>query len=169
MHIDDENLEKFENNAMNTEDMVAFLEHLDTCDFCLQQFIKNTEQAGSKLTTPVYLKEQILAKAKSPGVKAAKTTAATSRRMQLFYYSLRTAAGVVAALLLLFTIGQMDFESLRSQTVTTAETQWEPQRSPSRNRMYDFSRELGQGLSEGTGKVTDYLSEFSNKILNGGK
>ena len=38
MHLDEKKLKKFQNNEMDTNDMLAFLEHLDTCDFCLEPF-----------------------------------------------------------------------------------------------------------------------------------
>ena len=77
--------------------MIAFLEHLDQCDFCLDQMIeeeiRNTDQPA-----PDYLAEQILNRAAAPDVQAAKAVRTTSRKMQLFYYGLRTATGMIAAL-----------------------------------------------------------------------
>ena len=50
MHVTDNELKKFQNGTMNTEEMTRFLEHMEQCDFCLDQLLqdKNTvsERAG---------------------------------------------------------------------------------------------------------------------------
>lgn len=167
MHINDKELKQYQSDKMRTQDMIAFLEHLDQCDFCLDQFIHHEEQQCTH-TTPVYLKEQILARTASPEIRAVKAAGETSHRMQMFYYSLRTAAGVIAALFLLFSVGQVDFASLRSHpSVHTENTQEHPEKR-SGNYLYDLSRSIGSGLSGGTEKLTDYLNDISNILLNGG-
>ena len=40
MHIDNNDLKKFQSDTMNTEDMIAFLEHIDQCDYCLEQLME---------------------------------------------------------------------------------------------------------------------------------
>lgn len=167
MHIEKNDLKNFQSNTMDTQDMIAFLEHLDQCSFCLDQLIHEEEETCS-LTTPVYLKEQILTKAASPDVKAVKAASETSRRMQLFYYSLRTAAGVVAALFLLFTVSQVDFTSIQPKPSVHTETH-QPSARPGSSHLSDFTQEIGKGISDGTRKFTSYLSDFSNKLVNGGK
>ena len=44
MHINNNDLEKFQNDVMNTDEMISFLEHLDQCDYCLEQLIEHSEQ-----------------------------------------------------------------------------------------------------------------------------
>lgn len=91
MHVQDKTLEKFsDNDKMNTEEMIAFLEHLDQCDFCLEQMIEN-ESRTREVSAPDYLSEQILQRASAPDIQAARAVRRTSRKMQLFYYGLRTA------------------------------------------------------------------------------
>lgn len=167
MHINNRELKQYQTNTMETQDMIAFLEHLDQCDYCLDQFIHHEEQQCTA-TTPVYLKEQILNRAASPEIRAYKAAGETSHRMQMFYYSLRTAAGVLAALFLLFSISQVDLTSLRSHPSAHTETTQERREKRDGDHLYDFSRSIGIGLSEGTKKLTSYLNDFSNTILNGG-
>ena len=64
MHIDDNTLEKFQNNQMDTNDMIAFLEHLDKCDYCMEQML-DRETTDSPIAPPDYLKDQILARSSS--------------------------------------------------------------------------------------------------------
>ena len=41
MHIQETSLKKFtDSDAVTTEEMIDFLEHLDQCDFCLEQMIE---------------------------------------------------------------------------------------------------------------------------------
>ncbi|MDC7287873.1 hypothetical protein NXH76_08675 [Blautia schinkii] len=167
MHINDKELNQYQSNKMGTQDMIAFLEHLDQCNFCLDQFIHHEEQQCNHLT-PVYLKEQILARSASPEVQTVKAAGDTSHRLQMFYYSLRTAAGVIAALFLLFSIGQVDFTALRSQPSAQVETTQVRHEQQNDDHLYRLSRSIGSGLSEGTKKLTGYLSDFSNMLLNGG-
>ena len=83
MHLDEKKLKKFQNNEMDTNDMLAFLEHLDTCDFCLEQML-DMEDAHPAVSTPIYLKEEILSRAASPEIQAQKALRSTSHKMQLF-------------------------------------------------------------------------------------
>lgn len=167
MHINDKELNQYQSNNMGTQDMIAFLEHLDQCDFCLDQFIHQEERQCTH-PTPVYLKEQILAKSVSPETRAGKAAGDSSHRLQMFFYSLRTAAGVITALFLLFSIGQVDFTSLRPQPFTQTENRQEQLEPKDRDQLYKLSRSIGSGLSEGTKKLTGYLNDFSNILLNGG-
>lgn len=61
MHIDNRDWQSFQENTMNTQDMIAFLEHLDKCDFCLEQMLQQENNMDSP--TPGYLKEQIMTRA----------------------------------------------------------------------------------------------------------
>ena len=162
MHINEKEKQKFQDGTMTTEETIAFLEHLDNCDFCLEQLVQEEEHFA---VTPAYLKEQILQTALSPEVQVTKAVRTTSHRMQTFYYGLRTALGVITALFLLFSADQVDFtyqpRSIEAKTEMPA-----AQRSG--NRLYDLSQKVGRGLTDSTSAVTDYLNDFSSKILNGG-
>lgn len=169
MHIQDKSLKAFEDNTMDTDEMIAFLEHLDSCDFCLEEMLCR-EQQTPDITTPAYLKEQILDKAASTEVQAYKAVSTASYQMQRFYHGLRTATGIIAALFLLFTIGQMDFTEIQPHLVVQKEVQRIPDsRTEYKSYLYDFSMELSNGLSDGSRKMSDYLSKLSNKLINGGK
>ena len=43
MHIPSDELQKFRDGAMNTDEMIHFLEHMEQCDFCLEQMIQDEE------------------------------------------------------------------------------------------------------------------------------
>lgn len=167
MHIDENTLDKFQKNEMETEDMIAFLEHLDNCDFCLDQML-NLESQNCPTVAPAYLKEQILTRTASLDVQAEKSVAETSYRMKLVYEGLHTAVGVLFALFLLFTIGQADFDSFAPRESSSAAQTQQTERSGTTNHLKDFSIGINEGLSNGSDKVCDYLNDISKKIINGG-
>lgn len=169
MHIQDKTLKNFSgHDNMNTEEMISFLEHLDQCDFCLEQMlIEESENTAS--AAPDYLTEQILQRAAAPDVQAAIAVRKTSHKVQLFYYGLRTAAGVVAALFLLFTVQRVDLSSLpvfSLSEVQEASTETEPEQ-PS-GPFSRFTENISRGFSRGSDAVINYVGGFSNKLLNGG-
>lgn len=176
MHIDEKQFQKFQNEEMTSEELLSFLEHLDNCEFCMEQMLHQSET--SVTPAPAYLKEQILHKAASPEVQAAKTTVKASRKMQMFYFSLRTAVGVLTALFLLFSIGTANFSPVPSglpdrvqqseQLHKTRQQEISRYRKREENHLYDFTQNIGKGITERTGSVTDYLNTFSKKLLNGG-
>ena len=40
MHIPQDELQKFQSGTMDTEEMIHFLEHMEQCDFCLDQLLQ---------------------------------------------------------------------------------------------------------------------------------
>ena len=55
MHIDNDDLIKFENGTMEEDELIEFLSHLDRCDFCLEQMMtqeSNTPAASAEKLTP---------------------------------------------------------------------------------------------------------------------
>lgn len=166
MHSNDHKIKDFQNNHMSTDEMIAFLEHLDNCDFCLDQMIRDEETQLS--AAPGYLKEQILEKSTALEVRAGKSVVETSRKMQLFYASLRTAAGVVMALFLLFCIGETELISFQAHPGSFSDTFQAQPPSPGKNPLLNLSLSIGEGLSAGSDKISGYLNDISNKIINGG-
>ena len=149
MHINKKDLIEFDNGNMNTQEVIEFLSHLDHCDFCLDQMM-----------------EQILDKADSGEVQLARAANKASRKIQLLHYSLQTAAGVMVALLLLFSIPNLDFTSLHQDTSSQTDRILPEHEN---GRLYQFTRELGQNIGDGTSSLIKYISDFSGKLMNGGK
>ena len=165
MHIDKNDLIEFDNSTMNTQEVIEFLSHLDHCDSCLDQMIE--QESHNSVTVPSYLTEQIMNKTASSEVQFARAANKASRKVQLLRYSLQTAAGVAAALLLLFSIPSVDFSELRANHYSTQTERTVPERGGS--QLYDFSRGINQSICDGTSSLAQYISDFSSKIMNGGK
>lgn len=164
MHIDKNDLIEFDNGTMNEQELIEFLSHLDHCDSCLDQMIE--QENHSPVTAPSYLAEQIMDKAISSEVQFARAANKVSRKVQFLRYGLQTAAGVAAALLLLFSIPDIDFSELRSNYSSVQSERTVQEHS---NQLYDFSRGINQSICDGTSSLVQYISDFSSKIMNGGK
>ena len=96
MHINNNDLNNFQNEEMNTDEIIAFLEHMKHCDYCLNQLAdKYTDHASS---APAYLKETIMERVTAPDIQIQKTAANATYKMRFFYDGLRTVVGVVLAL-----------------------------------------------------------------------
>ena len=108
MHINNNDLEKFQNDVMNTDEMISFLEHLDQCDYCLEQLIEHSEQ-DTQTVAPAYMKETIMKRATAPDTRARKAAVDTTHKMRIFYEGLRTVVGVALALVMLLSLGQANF------------------------------------------------------------
>ena len=164
MHIDKNDLIEFDNGTMNEQELIEFLSHLDHCDSCLDQMIE--QENHSPVTAPSYLAEQIMDKAISSEVQFARAANKVSRKIQFLRYGLQTAAGVAAALLLLFSIPDIDFSALRSNYSSVQSERTVPEHN---SQLYDFSRGINQNICDGTSSLVQYISDFSSKIMNGGK
>lgn len=164
MHIDKNDLIEFDNGTMNEQELIEFLSHLDHCDSCLDQMIE--QENHSPVTVPSYRAEQIMDKAISSEVQFARAANKVSRKVQFLRYGLQTAAGVAAALLLLFSIPDIDFSELRSNCSSVQSERTVQEHS---SQLYDFSRGINQSICDGTSSLVQYISDFSSKIMNGGK
>src|SRR5699024_1335814 len=121
---------------------------------------------GSETRAPSWLSDEVLGRAASPEVQAAKMLSVASRRSRLFYYRLQTAAGVVIALMLLFCVYRADFSSIHSEPPRQAAESAVEQYTPDRpSGLEKFSRALGNGISQGSEKIADYLGDFPNNLL----
>ncbi len=164
MHIDKNDLIEFDNGTMNEQELIEFLSHLNHCDSCLDQMIE--QENHSPVTAPSYLAEQIMDKAISSEVQFARAANKVSRKVQFLRYGLQTAAGVAAALLLLFSIPDINFSELRSNYSSVQSERTVPEHN---SQLYDFSRGINQSICDGTSSLVQYISDFSSKIMNGGK
>ena len=95
----------------------------------------------------------------APDIQIQKTAANATYKMRFFYEGLRTVVGVVLALVMLFSLGQMDFVSpqLPQSTAESSETS-----------LRNFSNGITDGISDAPQKVVNYINSISNTITNGG-
>lgn len=164
MHIPSDELQKFRDGAMNTDEMIHFLEHMEQCDFCLEQMIQDEETSSEH--APAYLQDEILKKAASPEIQTSRKIHETAYWMKLLCTGLRTAVGMGVALIMLFSVSQTDFTALHPSPETKVKISSSLDIGSGLNQL---SREVGSQLSEHSQKISNNLNDLTNKIINGGK
>ena len=106
-HIPQSDLYAFKHDLLTQKDAEAFLEHICTCNYCADQFASMMSE--DLMEAPKEMKENILRATRRPEVQLEVRLKKTSRRMQLFLYSLKVTAATAAALLILiFTMRYTD-------------------------------------------------------------
>ncbi|MFA9375188.1 MAG: hypothetical protein ACERKZ_00395 [Lachnotalea sp.] len=150
MHIEIEDLTKFQKGLLEPEKLIMVFEHIEKCNYCAEQLM-NLE-AEEIIQAPSYLKDRIIKRTQLIDVKAEVKIKETSKKIQLFLYGLKTTAAVLMALLLLFSVGQiktMDYSSeyLNNTKVTSS---------------------LSNQLQEKSNDVASMMNQLSNRIVNGG-
>lgn len=99
-HVTPEWLEAFQQEKLDKEELMQFFTHIGSCSHCADQFAAYIE--ADLQEPPAYLHEEILERSQGISVQAARTVYRTSKKMRLFWYSLKVGAAVVVSLLLLF-------------------------------------------------------------------
>jgi hypothetical protein len=109
-HISQSEFYAFKHNYMNQKDKEKFLEHICSCDYCADQFA--AVMSEEIMEAPRDMKMNILKATKRPEVQLAIMAKETSKKMQLFIYSLKVgAATAVALLLLIFSMNIADLSN----------------------------------------------------------
>lgn len=111
MHIPQDELQKFQSGTMDTEEMIHFLEHMEQCDFCLDQLLQEEETASAP--APSYLQGRNYEKSFFTGGNCFQKIRETAYWFRLLCAGLRTAVGMGVALIMLFSVSQSDFTTLR--------------------------------------------------------
>lgn len=124
---------------VTTED----LQHLLSCEFCMEQFADHIE-AGHMLTAPRNMKAAILERSQKLDVQVIAKSNHASKRLQLFYYSLKVSFAAACALGLLI---------------------WSPQ-LPLIQRTPPAFMEEDSGFSNRLFQRTRSLSDTINELLN---
>lgn len=98
-HIDKNDYILFQKNQMNRNETEEFLKHISSCDFCADQFA--TLMSEDIIMAPRDMKENLIRATRRPEVQIARRANETTKKMQLFWYSVKVGTATVCALLLL--------------------------------------------------------------------
>lgn len=158
MPVKDNSFRKFLEDDMNSQEILGFLEELANEDSDSSAFNSATDCTEHLIEAPSYLKDQVMLRIQQPDIQAVRSIRQTSKQIQFITYSLRTAAAVLAALLLLFSVGQIDLSSLSLHTSAVSERE-----KPS------ITSQLNQGIRDSSNKLATFLNQFSNSWIQGGK
>jgi hypothetical protein len=156
-HISSTDLYAFHHDIMKHEERQAFLEHICSCNYCSNQFAASMSEHLIK--APQDLKANLLKTVKLPEVQITAKVKETSRRMQLFIYSLKVGAATIAALFLLLisvnlTNYAMSPDKWTEDTVTEAATDKEGYVP------------LTAVIRDNMDAISNSILDFSNTIMN---
>lgn len=146
MHISQDEKEAFRTDSMPLQNTISFLEHLEQCPYCMEQFLQ--DQVQEETPAPAYLKEQIMEKAASPGIRMKRTAYHVSKRMQIAICGIQTAAGVFMALSLLFALGHTDMDTLSQK------------RLQNQQQLISISRHFDQEFQKKTQEITNFINQL---------
>jgi hypothetical protein len=157
-HITGEDLYAFHHDTMNQKEREAFLEHVSSCSYCSNQFAASMSECLIK--APLDLKANILKATKLPEVQIAAKVKETSKRMQLFLYSLKVGTATVCALLLLlFTMNYSKIPiKLNLPEITAVQMTTETKDNIS----------LSSKMRDKIDTIGNNMLDFTNDIFHGG-
>lgn len=150
-HISEAEYTAFTQDLMDQEDMMKFLTHIGSCNYCADQL--EAFLSEEMLTAPRNMKDNILTAVKRPEIQLAVKAKAASKQLQLFIYSLKVGTAAAGALLLLFLT--INYSSLINFPAQNKED------SNNQNR---FS--LTETLRDNMNKLSDNMLDFSNSMID---
>lgn len=164
MHINNNELKDFKNDAMSTQEIIAFLQHMEQCDYCLEQML-DQQQTDLSPQAPAYLKETILNRADSLDIQVEKTALNAERKVNRYFQGLRTMVGIALALIMLFSLGESDLFTFQNREPFSQETTVQNRIQSS---LSFISSGVTDGLSNGSQKFINCMNSISTTITNGG-
>ena len=155
-HITPMELFNFQQDIMPFEEKLKFLEHISSCDYCSALLAESMEE--DLIAAPAYLKNDILNASNRLGVRLSKKAKETSKRMQLFLYSLKVSTAAIGALALLLMAtktakmpASINDEDLRPKTITVEQLD---------------TISLTTVIRDNMDKLNNQITQFSNEIMN---
>ncbi len=155
-HITPMELFNFQKDIMPSEEKMKFLEHISCCDYCSSLLAERMEE--DLITAPAFLKNDILTATNRLSVQLTKKAKETSKKMQLFLYSLKVSTAAIGALALLLLTTRaarlpisIDEEDVRPKAIAVEQFDGISLTTAIRNNM---------------DKLNNQLTQFSNEIIN---
>lgn len=98
-HISMEEMDTFLHNSMKDNEKEKILEHICSCDYCSELFAESMNL--EVVNAPRDMKDNLLRAVRRPDIVLASKLKETSKRMQLFFYSLKVGTAMIGALIVL--------------------------------------------------------------------
>ena len=166
MHIEKIQLQKFQQNQLDTDEYLTVLEHVATCTFCANA-LADVEMEHAAIEAPKNLKDQIMVRAKQPDVVISAKVKQTSRKMQMLVYGARTVTAVIIALFLLNVVSHFQMSMYGSDTGSQngQRTDYVTQEE----KEPGWSQQITLGIGNGSRAVLNEIANVSNYLIGGGK
>jgi hypothetical protein len=155
-HLSETDLRAFQNDTMNSKDRMSFLEHISSCTFCSDQFAACFSE--ELISAPRDMKENILKAVKRPETQLAVTVKETSKKMQLFIYSLKVGTATIAALLLLLL-------SVNLTNFAVSPDKWAQQSDTETTDKNEENVPLTSAIRNEMDSICNNILDFSNSIM----
>lgn len=153
-HITEEMWIAFEQDTMEPELLMQVFAHTASCTYCAGRLAQVLEAAEEGTEPPAYLPEQIFERVKQLDVQAVSVVKQTSKRLRLLLYGMKVGAAVAFSILLL---------------VVTANFQGMEAPLPVPSVQEETKESVPEAMNRAANGVTDWMNEFANQLLNGGK
>lgn len=161
-HISDSQYEAFRINKMDDAELIRLLEHAQQCTFCAERLGDAVEEGIMSIMPPAYLKDQIREQTEQLDVVLNKKIRQTSNRMQLFFYSLRVAATVSLAILMLCVTSAFPMTDMTKVEAARLERYQEKIEREEENLAAEYS---DAGLFEEKCAVRDFLKDNLSEVI----
>lgn len=146
----------FENDLLNYQEKEKFLEHICSCNYCSDYL--SQVMTKDLITAPRHMKDNILKAIKRPEVQIEVKARESSKRMQLFVYSLKVVTATIGALILL--ILSMNIPGVKTEPERT-KTDYSVATAVTEDR-YSFATTLRNSANTLTNTMLD-ISNIINK------
>lgn len=134
------------------------LEHLASCDFCVEQFADYIENQEF-LAAPRYLKEDILKRSQQFEVQIVAKSNQASKKLELFYYTLKV--GFAAAFAIAFLVIAPSLTSPAFPTTIAYGPVSQSQEHRPFSRLFDGALRITDKLSDLTGQLYEFKMEVT--------
>ena len=113
VHLTDRDFEAWEKGSLSDTQMEAFLTHTANCPHCGDAWFAYMSRHTEALPEPpAYLAQEITERVHQPDVVIAQKARTTSKKVQLFLYSLKVGVALAASIYMLFAMDAQMFEQI---------------------------------------------------------
>ena len=149
-HISKEQYIAFQQNRLTSSEQIKLMEHICSCNYCSDQFASLV--SNEMLSAPRDFKHNLLEATKRFDIQVTMKARETSKRLQLFFYSLKVGGAILGALLLLLL------------TVKVNDPVMLP-KYPEDKTAYDETASITTLLKDRIDDLNSYLQDFSYSII----
>lgn len=111
IHLTDHDFEAWEQGTLSDIQMEAFLTHTASCPHCGDAwFAYMSRHAEALPEPPAYLAQEITERVHQPDVVIAQKAHTTSKKVQLFLYSLKVGVALAASIYMIFAMDATTFD-----------------------------------------------------------
>ena len=118
LHLTEHDFEAWEQGILSDAQMQSFLMHTANCPHCGDAWFAYMSRHTEALPNPpAYLTQEIIERVHQPDVVIAQKARRTSKRVQLFLYSLKVGVALAASIYMIFTMDTQMFDLMTNFTL----------------------------------------------------